>query len=179
MDKLSSEVAQALAAGMSYGKWKAMQTPVVIEPKEEPEKVKCRNCGAVLEQKDNRSRFYCDAYCGHQYRDRLYQQQKRMEAKVDKKECEICGEEYTPIKVNQKYCCRECTYEALKKRMRERTAIRRAQEGTMIKCAECGNEFEPLQNRQKYCGDDCRASANRRQCRERYIPKKEKANGKA
>lgn len=40
MDNLAKDAAAALAAGMSYGKWKAMQDPVKIEepnPDEIPE----------------------------------------------------------------------------------------------------------------------------------------------
>jgi hypothetical protein len=66
MDKLSQEVHQALAAGMSYGKWKAMQTPVKIEPK--PDLIKyetkiCAYCGAEYYVEDNRPRKYCGTRC--------------------------------------------------------------------------------------------------------------------
>ena len=67
MDKLAWENAQALAAGMSYGKWKAMQVPVKPIPKlEEVKKPKlCRHCGKELIGKQ---KYYCDAYCGMYYR---------------------------------------------------------------------------------------------------------------
>ena len=66
MDKLEQEVHQALAAGMSYGKWKAMQTPVKIEPKPDPIKIPtkiCAYCGCEFYPEDNRSGAYCGRRC--------------------------------------------------------------------------------------------------------------------
>ena len=67
-DKLAQDVHQAIAADMSYGKWKAMQGHT--EPIENPfdNKMICRNCGKVIVSKDNYKRKYCDAYCGIEYR---------------------------------------------------------------------------------------------------------------
>ena len=64
-DKLSHEVNMALAAGMSYGKWKAMQTPVVVEkpvPKVKAMQV-CDECGAEFPVYDNRTRKFCSEKC--------------------------------------------------------------------------------------------------------------------
>lgn len=66
MDKLEQEVHQALAAGMSYGKWKAMQPPVKIEPKPDLIKVEtkiCAQCGCEFAVHDNYPRKYCGARC--------------------------------------------------------------------------------------------------------------------
>ena len=66
MDKLSQEVSKALAAGMSYGKWKALQTPVKIEPKPDPFKLPtctCAYCGTEFVPTDNRYRKYCGTRC--------------------------------------------------------------------------------------------------------------------
>ena len=41
-DKLAQEVSQALAAGMSYGKWKATQPVVAPPPKTLPRDSRCR-----------------------------------------------------------------------------------------------------------------------------------------
>ena len=65
-DKLSREVAQALACGMSYGKWKAMQDSVKIEKKEIPDGYKkCKGCGELFIAKDVRQ-LYCDGVCRHE-----------------------------------------------------------------------------------------------------------------
>lgn len=45
MDKLSREVAMAREAGMSYGKWKAMQPVVEPAPKRVGRTVVCAYCG--------------------------------------------------------------------------------------------------------------------------------------
>ena len=61
-DRLDIEASKAIAAGMSYGKWKAMQDPVKIE-KQIPEGWKvCPWCKKVF--KPNRSnQIYCEIHC--------------------------------------------------------------------------------------------------------------------
>ena len=64
MDKLSMEVHQAIAAGMSYGKWKAMQgVPAkVVKTDGLPEGWKrCLWCNAPFKPKVNQR--YCDYQC--------------------------------------------------------------------------------------------------------------------
>ena len=64
MDKLAQDAKKALAAGMSYGKWKAMQEPVKVE-KELPEGWKvCPQCGKPF--KSSQGKKYCDIYCREQ-----------------------------------------------------------------------------------------------------------------
>lgn len=69
MDKLSSEVAQALAAGMSYGKWKAMQTRCPPAPKYTPEQMeaiktgKLKICTHCRELYDKGGIKYCSVEC--------------------------------------------------------------------------------------------------------------------
>lgn len=65
MDKLSWENAQALAAHMSYGKWKAMQDPVKIVKQEViPEGwSKCQYCGKVFKPTIKRPQKFCDSVC--------------------------------------------------------------------------------------------------------------------
>lgn len=65
MDKLSQEVAMALAAGMSYGKWKAMQAPAKITPKTDmPEGWrKCEWCGTWYKPKTKRPQKFCELSC--------------------------------------------------------------------------------------------------------------------
>jgi hypothetical protein len=66
MDKLSQDAMAARRAGMSYGKWKAMQDPVVIEPKPDRKVVRrgvCRYCGKDFAMYDHRFRVYCSEEC--------------------------------------------------------------------------------------------------------------------
>jgi hypothetical protein len=65
MDKLSQEVAKALAANMSYGKWKAMQKSIVPPtPKAIPEGWKeCEFCGKRFQPKKTKRQKYCSYDC--------------------------------------------------------------------------------------------------------------------
>lgn len=65
LDRLSREASAALAAGMSYGKYKALQKPDVIVPKKPKKLIEktCQLCGATFYQSDNRVRKYCSQEC--------------------------------------------------------------------------------------------------------------------
>ena len=65
-DNLSRDADMALAANMSYGKWKAMQEPVKITPKKNLIKIQtdiCAYCGCEFTSNDNRNRKYCGDRC--------------------------------------------------------------------------------------------------------------------
>ena len=76
MDKLAWENAQALAAGMSYGKWKAMQDPVRIEKKTPEGWTKCKHCGELFEPK--KGKIYCDDYCRYMGTRERYKEANRL-----------------------------------------------------------------------------------------------------
>lgn len=63
MDNLAKDAAAALKAGMSYGRWKAMQDPVVIERKIPDGWQVCRCCGKPFKPKKRGTQKYCDNYC--------------------------------------------------------------------------------------------------------------------
>ena len=68
-DRLSRESSAALAAGMSYGKWKALQPPDVIVPPPKPKMIAektCKFCGKTFYQADNRKRKYCSDQCRYE-----------------------------------------------------------------------------------------------------------------
>ncbi len=74
-DQLAKDAAAALAAGMSYGRWKAMQDPVQIYKKQdlEPGWRLCAWCGRPFKPKINRNQLYCEVYCqrtAQKHRDR-------------------------------------------------------------------------------------------------------------
>ena len=61
-DKLAQEAAQALAAGMSYGKWKALQPRVEIDPIAIPAGFRaCEYCGKAFVAKQGKR--FCDNEC--------------------------------------------------------------------------------------------------------------------
>ncbi len=95
MDNLAKDAAAALAAGMSYGKWKAMQdNPVVIGKKEElPELWKvCKRCGKKFKpSKYGRGRqIYCEIECqkAAQYERNQEKEVQRVQAWREKKKAE-------------------------------------------------------------------------------------------
>ena len=64
-DKLARDAAAALAAGMSYGKWKALQDNPVPQKKVDgiPEGWKaCKRCGKLFKPKA-KTQKYCEALC--------------------------------------------------------------------------------------------------------------------
>lgn len=124
MENLEREAALARAAGKSYGKWKAMQTPVVIERKEDPNAKRCLNCGAVI-VKATRSRFYCDAICGNQYRERMAKENPNLDNST--RSCEMCGKEFAPKTPSNKYCSNECASLGIKVTRKERRAKKKEQ----------------------------------------------------
>ena len=66
MDNLAKDAAAALAAGMSYGRWKAMQeNPVAVKKKDEtPENWKvCPHCGKSFKPRKGCRQIYCEFYC--------------------------------------------------------------------------------------------------------------------
>lgn len=68
-DNLAQDAAAARAAGMSYGKWKGLQTPAKIEKKEIPEGWKrCAYCGKPFKPKSKQNQKYCESYCGQRAR---------------------------------------------------------------------------------------------------------------
>lgn len=93
-DKLAQDAAAALAAGMSYGKWKAMQDkPVVIEKKAdelEPVKKICKYCGKPFIPRSYRSQLYCDIYCQQEEKKERNRQKEvqRVQAWREKKKAE-------------------------------------------------------------------------------------------
>ena len=65
MDRLARNAMLARQAGMSYGKWKALQPIVKVEEKPIPEGWrKCEYCGKHIKKKQGRK--FCDIYCREQ-----------------------------------------------------------------------------------------------------------------
>ena len=68
MDKLAKEMIQCEkdGFGVQYGRWKAAQVPVKIEPKKNKVGIEtgiCAYCGCEFTSSDNRNRKYCGARC--------------------------------------------------------------------------------------------------------------------
>lgn len=68
LDKLSQDAAAALAAGMSYGKWKGLQYEKAKEAQSREKKIPdgwliCQHCGKPFKPKTKRRQYYCEAVC--------------------------------------------------------------------------------------------------------------------
>ena len=84
-DKLAQDVSKAIAAGMSYGKWKAMQQPVKVEKKIPEGWLVCENCGKAFKPKTKKEQRFCDVICQKEaYRKKIRQQQKERSAEDGK-----------------------------------------------------------------------------------------------
>lgn len=65
MDRLARNAMLARQAGMSYGKWKALQPIVKVVEKPVPEGWrKCEYCGELFQKKQGKR--FCDIYCRDQ-----------------------------------------------------------------------------------------------------------------
>ena len=89
-DKLAQDVSKAIAAGMSYGKWKAMQdNPVKVKEGIPEGWLVCQYCGKPFKPKTKRRQFYCEAGCQVQAqykRDRAKMAQYKKEWRAKQKE---------------------------------------------------------------------------------------------
>lgn len=129
IDRLTQENAAALAAGMSYGKWKAKQyVKQIAEPApavaEMPQyRHVCEYCGQEFFVKSKRQQKYCCEEC----RIEAACQRSREKNNVQCQHvCEYCGKEFViNTKRKQRFCCEECRQEAHRQKMRENSAMAR------------------------------------------------------
>lgn len=94
MDNLAKDAAAALAAGMSYGKWKAIHGDTRCDTQAASEEAVpegwyiCQHCGKPFKPKSRRQQKYCDSVCQqdakyerdrekYRTRNREYQRKKR------------------------------------------------------------------------------------------------------
>lgn len=77
MDNLARNAMLAKQAGMSYGKWKAMQQPVQIHKPQDlqPGWGRCAECGKPF-KKYNKKQQYCEVGCQKQAYDRKNKERK-------------------------------------------------------------------------------------------------------
>lgn len=125
-DKLSQEASAALAAGMSYGKWKAMQTPVEVKSKPKLGATHiCEYCGEKFIQYDHIRRKYC---C-EAHREAANNKKGRERKAVKVKTCAQCGKQFTPASGHFKYCGEQCAQRAHARLIRERQQRKALQGG--------------------------------------------------
>lgn len=79
------------------------------------------------------------------------------------KECNFCGQTFTPHNARGVYCSKRCKDNASK--------IRRNIAPVLVEtkvCKECGKEFETQYKKKEFC---CKRCADKARCRRNYIPK--------
>lgn len=95
MDQLAEDAVAARKAGLSYGKYKAMQNPVVIEaPKIKIgiETEGCIVCGCEFIPTDNRRRLVCGAKCRKIRDAQRALEYKRKKAEKESAACAVAPE---------------------------------------------------------------------------------------
>lgn len=83
LDHLTQDVLAAEAAGMSYGKWKALHPHTGSDPAPEPSTgrriITCANCGKEIVVLTARVRKYCSEYCRKEYQQQKEKAKKEAE----------------------------------------------------------------------------------------------------
>lgn len=88
MDNLAREAMLAMQAGMSYGKWKAMQEPVAVGEKPIPDGwQKCEKCGKPF--KSGKGKRFCDEICRRTAYDESGKQKEYMRKYRESKRCSV------------------------------------------------------------------------------------------
>lgn len=96
MDNLAKDAAAAKAAGMSYGKWKAIHPHTKDKEKQESEALEgwltCKHCGKLFKPKSGTTQIYCDPWCRQETQRERDRERKRKQA--EKKWAEQEGAEH-------------------------------------------------------------------------------------
>jgi predicted nucleic acid-binding Zn ribbon protein len=106
-DRLSREATLAIAAGMSYGKWKAMQ-PLIDIPTDtisEGRTRACQRCGKPFPL--NNRGAGVKKFCSDECREKFYVERKSQMRKQHKT-CPVCGKTFVADNNHQKYCGMDC-----------------------------------------------------------------------
>ena len=136
MDRLAMESAAALKAGMSYGKWKAMQPRVEVDVQgiKTDKKAKagrtCRSCGKEIPLNANGNRRYCSNFClnEHLRESALARYYQKKDCSEVERVCQNCGNAIPKyMNGNVRYCSPECQYEARREKERARYQEHKAQ----------------------------------------------------
>lgn len=142
----------------------------------------CPACGAELV---TRGRGPAPAYCSQTCRSFAYRQRRiadgrtavkpRPKAKLEPKPCERCGEDFTPTRVDARYCGSACRSQAFGKRRvadgrnkaaRRRQNDKRRADPTLLHpctCDECGSEFRSWSQVARFCSVACDSARRSRE----------------
>ena len=176
MDHLTQVVLAAQAAGMSYGKYVALQhelgrNPVppalkrrIADETEEQEERRCEICGAILRPGIRGTVKTCGPVCSYELnkrRNRAYYQ-KTLKFKPDVPvKCDYCDAEFMQNRRGQRFCSPKCK-DAHKAAVRRGIASPTAKSNRMENrsygpgiCVVCGGEYVKKSARQMFCSPAC------------------------
>ena len=103
---------------------------------------KCEWCGKDLVGKQER---YCSTLCYSKY------SSDKKKKPIIEKECNWCGNPFTPKRITQKFCTKECNtkyYHSKTKENRIKIKIKK-------QCKNCNSPFTTTNNNKKYCSKEC------------------------
>lgn len=90
---------------------------------------------------------------------------------VDDMKCEVCGKNFKPKNITQRYCSAKCRCRAVKARKRERLKNGTAYEPPVRTCKICGKTFTANQPNTLCCSEKCRKKYNLLKASEYYYKK--------
>lgn len=94
-DQLALDAAAAKAAGLSYGKWRAMQPPRKVETETPEGWCVCQHCGKKYKPKTRRPQKYCNYECQQQAlyeRNRKRKGEQHGKTENDRYEQAVCSQ---------------------------------------------------------------------------------------
>lgn len=176
LDRLTRDVLAAEAAGMSYGKWKALHPHTPDEDEEEEQEmdpdsvvVNCEYCGErFVKSKNNQTRKFCSANCQKNYNNKKRREKARQEAIGQPAVCPICGVDFMADYQHRIYCSTECFTEGQRRRAKELYISKKETQstpkkvetdldGVTLTCEQCGVQFVNLKNRKRrFCSTACK-----------------------
>lgn len=122
----------------------------------------CQNCGKKYIRSGGHPQKFCSRQCFTEWRLNHHVKKKNTEPVIHHKECDWCRKQFDTRFPNQKFCSKECGYEANKKRKRDIWA------GEYIPktyvCKECGSVFttECGDTHSVFCCSSCADKYERR-----------------
>lgn len=109
-------------------------------------KRRCRRCNKdFVFDKLNSFGYFCSAECRKAHcNEKNLEDQRRHRARLEVKNCSVCGASFAPCYKKQVFCGRSCAA-----RSKNKLA------GVVFTCAGCGNSFKPKAKTNKYCSLAC------------------------
>ena len=114
----------------------------------------CAYCGKPFDT-ENILQKYCSANCKVAATRKARKENPDYDSCIPSQICVICGKEFTPADHRpQKYCSKECRYQAIRDYNRIYFSTKKHSKKPRI-CPVCGKEFNPVTSQAKCCSTEC------------------------